>query len=142
MRTAEAGGTDGLPESPGPAWAPIRHRVFAEMWSAQFVSNVGGWMQTVGAQWLMLTLTEFCDLRRARPNRGKPSAPRSRRDGPAVRAVRAPGTDLVASWGVILRARSAANGCEAMSEGLDESSVDGEVGPGDVRGALAGEEHD
>ena len=27
------------------------------MRSAQFVSNVGGWMQTVGAQWLMLTLT-------------------------------------------------------------------------------------
>jgi predicted MFS family arabinose efflux permease len=27
------------------------------MWSAQFVSNVGGWMQTVGAQWLMLSLT-------------------------------------------------------------------------------------
>jgi predicted MFS family arabinose efflux permease len=27
------------------------------MWTAQFISNVGGWMQTVGAQWLMLTLT-------------------------------------------------------------------------------------
>jgi MFS family permease len=27
------------------------------MWLAQFVSNVGGWMQTVGAQWLMLSLT-------------------------------------------------------------------------------------
>ncbi len=27
------------------------------MWSAQYVSNVGGWMQTVGAQWLMLSLT-------------------------------------------------------------------------------------
>jgi hypothetical protein len=27
------------------------------MWSAQFVSNVGGWMQNVGAQWLMLMLT-------------------------------------------------------------------------------------
>jgi MFS family permease len=27
------------------------------MWSAQFVSNIGGWMQTVAAQWLMLTLT-------------------------------------------------------------------------------------
>jgi MFS family permease len=27
------------------------------MWTAQFVSNVGGWMQTVGAQWLMLSLT-------------------------------------------------------------------------------------
>jgi predicted MFS family arabinose efflux permease len=41
----------------GTAWAPFRHRLFAEMWSAQFVSNIGGWMQTVGAQWLMLTLT-------------------------------------------------------------------------------------
>jgi len=27
------------------------------MWGAEFVSNVGSWMQTVGAQWLMLTLT-------------------------------------------------------------------------------------
>ncbi len=27
------------------------------MWLAQFVSNIGGWMQTVGAQWLMLSLT-------------------------------------------------------------------------------------
>jgi MFS family permease len=27
------------------------------MWNAQFVSNIGSWMQTVGAQWLMLTLT-------------------------------------------------------------------------------------
>jgi predicted MFS family arabinose efflux permease len=27
------------------------------MWAAQFVSNVGSWMQTVGAQWLMLSLT-------------------------------------------------------------------------------------
>jgi MFS family permease len=27
------------------------------MWGAQFVSNIGGWMQTVGAQWLMLSLT-------------------------------------------------------------------------------------
>jgi MFS family permease len=27
------------------------------MWSAQFVSNVGSWMQTVGAQWMMLSLT-------------------------------------------------------------------------------------
>jgi MFS family permease len=39
------------------AWAPFRHRTFSAMWSAQFVSNVGSWMQTVGAQWLMLTLT-------------------------------------------------------------------------------------
>src|SRR6202041_1040066 len=39
------------------AWAPFRHRQFALMWSAQFVSNIGSWMQTVAAQWLMLTLT-------------------------------------------------------------------------------------
>jgi MFS family permease len=27
------------------------------MWGAQFVSNIGSWMQTVAAQWLMLSLT-------------------------------------------------------------------------------------
>jgi len=42
--------------SPGSAWAPFRHRLFAAMWGAQFVSNIGSWMQTVAAQWLMLTL--------------------------------------------------------------------------------------
>jgi hypothetical protein len=39
------------------AWAPFRHRLFAAMWGGQFVSNIGGWMQTVAAQWLMLSLT-------------------------------------------------------------------------------------
>jgi MFS family permease len=39
------------------AWAPFRHRMFAAMSAAAFISNVGSWMQTVGAQWLMLTLT-------------------------------------------------------------------------------------
>jgi MFS family permease len=38
-------------------WAPFRSRWFAAMWSAQYVSNVGSWMQTVAAQWLILTLT-------------------------------------------------------------------------------------
>src|SRR6202453_923438 len=40
-----------------PWWAPFRSPDFARMASAQFVSNIGGWMQTVGAQELMLTLT-------------------------------------------------------------------------------------
>jgi len=31
--------------------------MFAAMWSSQFVSNIGSWMETVAAQWLMLTLT-------------------------------------------------------------------------------------
>jgi MFS family permease len=35
------------------AWAPLRHPVFRALWIAQTVSNVGTWMQTVGAQWLM-----------------------------------------------------------------------------------------
>ena len=43
--------------TPISAWAPFRQRWFAAMWGAQFVSNIGSWMQTVGAQWLMLTLT-------------------------------------------------------------------------------------
>jgi MFS family permease len=43
-------------------WAPFRSRDFARMASAQFVSNVGGWMQTVGAQELMLTLTTSATL--------------------------------------------------------------------------------
>jgi hypothetical protein len=40
------------------------------MLSGQFVSNIGGWMQTVAAQWLMLTLTTLATQparRRSRP---------------------------------------------------------------------------
>jgi Transmembrane secretion effector len=48
---------DGRTPAPASAWAPFRQRWFAAMWSAQFVSNIGSWMQTVGAQWLMLSLT-------------------------------------------------------------------------------------
>src|SRR5271154_3014365 len=44
------------------AWAPFRSPDFARMSSAQFVSNVGSWMQTVGAQELMLTLTSSATL--------------------------------------------------------------------------------
>jgi MFS family permease len=43
-------------------WAPFRSRDFARMASAQFVSNIGSWMQTVGAQELMLTLTTSATL--------------------------------------------------------------------------------
>ena len=38
-------------------FAPLRHATFRALWLAQFASNIGGWMQTVGAQWLMLSLT-------------------------------------------------------------------------------------
>jgi MFS family permease len=60
MSAAEPGEpvtTAGQGPAPVSAWAPFRHRLFAAMWGAQFVSNIGSWMQTVAAQWLMLTLT-------------------------------------------------------------------------------------
>jgi MFS family permease len=36
------------------AWAPLRIPVFRALWIAALVSNVGTWMQTVGAQWLVV----------------------------------------------------------------------------------------
>ncbi|MFE6419831.1 MFS transporter [Streptomyces enissocaesilis] len=36
------------------AWSPLTARVFRALWIAQLVSNVGSWMQTVGAQWLLI----------------------------------------------------------------------------------------
>jgi predicted MFS family arabinose efflux permease len=36
---------------------PFREPVFRALWSANLVSNLGTWMQTVGGAWLMTTLT-------------------------------------------------------------------------------------
>src|ERR1700691_1153872 len=57
MASADAQDGERPSVASGSAWAPFRQRPFAAMWSAQFVSNIGSWMQTVAAQWLMLTLT-------------------------------------------------------------------------------------
>jgi len=38
------------------AWAPFRRETFRALWIAQFVSNVGTWMQSVGAVWVMVDL--------------------------------------------------------------------------------------
>lgn len=38
-------------ESP---WAPLRNRMFFILWLAQLGSNIGAWMQTVGAQWFLV----------------------------------------------------------------------------------------
>lgn len=38
------------------AWSPLRHRLFRAIWIASVVSNVGTWMHTVGASWLMTTI--------------------------------------------------------------------------------------
>src|SRR4030088_3361192 len=36
-------------------WTPLRNRVFRALWLAVLVSNVATWMQTVGAQWLLVS---------------------------------------------------------------------------------------
>src|SRR6476646_2801200 len=35
-------------------WAPLRNGVFRALWIAVLASNIGVWMQTVGAQWLLV----------------------------------------------------------------------------------------
>jgi hypothetical protein len=35
-------------------WGPSRIGVFRALWLGVLVSNIGLWMQTVGAQWLLL----------------------------------------------------------------------------------------
>jgi MFS family permease len=37
-------------------WAPLRYELFRWLWVASLVSNVGTWMQNVGAGWLMTIL--------------------------------------------------------------------------------------
>ena len=37
-------------------WAPFRHRVFAVIWIATVVSNIGYWMSNVASGWLMTSL--------------------------------------------------------------------------------------
>src|ERR1700723_2792806 len=35
-------------------WAPLRITVFRSLWLASMVTNVGSWMQSVGAQWFLV----------------------------------------------------------------------------------------
>jgi MFS family permease len=39
-------------------WKPLCHPDFRRLWLGQFGSNIGSWMQTVGAQWVMVSLTK------------------------------------------------------------------------------------
>jgi len=40
------------------AWSPFHHRTYAVIWTATVVANVGGWMYSAAAAWLMTTLTD------------------------------------------------------------------------------------
>jgi MFS family permease len=39
------------------AWSPLKSSLFRSLWIATIVSNVGSWMQDVGAGWLMTSLS-------------------------------------------------------------------------------------
>lgn len=41
----------------GSAWSPLRAPLFRALWIATVVSNVGTWMQNVGAAWFMMSLS-------------------------------------------------------------------------------------
>lgn len=45
-----------MTERPAAAWAPFRNGAFAVLWTATVVSNIGTWMNDVGAGWLMTSL--------------------------------------------------------------------------------------
>src|SRR3954451_18194669 len=51
MVTAE---TSTAPVAAPSAWAPLRIVAFRNLWLALLASNSGTWMQTVGAQWLLV----------------------------------------------------------------------------------------
>ncbi len=65
MAGAVSGAAAGDRPVPAPApggWAPMRHADFRRLWLAMFTSNVGSWMQTVAAQWVMTSLTSSAVL--------------------------------------------------------------------------------
>ncbi len=43
-------------------WAPLRNALFRSLWIATIVSNIGTWMQDVGAGWLMTSLSSSPSL--------------------------------------------------------------------------------
>jgi len=56
MTTGTQVETAGEPAGALSLWAPLKGRLFFWLWLATVVSNVGTWMQDVGASWLMTSL--------------------------------------------------------------------------------------
>lgn len=46
-----------MAEQHSSAWSPLRNRVFFMLWIATLFSNIGTWMNDVGAGWLMTNLS-------------------------------------------------------------------------------------
>jgi MFS family permease len=47
--------TESIPIAPPGPWAPLANGVYRSLWLAQLGSNIGSWMQVVGAQWLLVS---------------------------------------------------------------------------------------
>jgi len=43
-------------------WSPLRHPIYRWLWIASVASNVGTWLQSVGASWLMTSLSSSASL--------------------------------------------------------------------------------
>lgn len=46
-----------VPAANASPWQPLRQRVFRMLWIATVVSNIGSWMNDIGVNWTMLTLS-------------------------------------------------------------------------------------
>jgi MFS family permease len=51
-----------LPHSGTSAWAPLNYPTFREIWFASLASNFGSLIQSVGAAWLMTSITGSADM--------------------------------------------------------------------------------
>jgi Transmembrane secretion effector len=57
MTVDDRGGTKpGSPSTDAGSLTPFRYPAFAVLWIATVISNIGAWMQSAGAGWLMTTL--------------------------------------------------------------------------------------
>src|SRR5205809_3745699 len=57
MKTVPPSGTPANIRPPSGTWNPLQSALFRNLWIATIVSNVGTWMQDVGAGWLMTSLS-------------------------------------------------------------------------------------
>ncbi len=54
LRGGPHGPAADVPDGSSGTWAPLALTTFRWLWIAQLVSNTGSWMQTVGAQWMLV----------------------------------------------------------------------------------------
>src|SRR5947207_14894083 len=57
MTQGNSPGETGMVLGTGDAYAPLQRPVFRALWVASLASNLGTWLQNVGAGWLMTGLT-------------------------------------------------------------------------------------